>query len=89
MILAQDRIAVLFDFTIALRDHVIGECIETQNCSWPFVTISAFEERHYRFVEQAQVNSVALLPLVEDADRTAWEDYSVANQEWVQKHQRK
>jgi hypothetical protein len=84
VILARDRVSVLFDFTISLRDHVIGQCIETQNCDWPFVTLSAFEERHYRFVEQSKVNEVALIPLVKHEDRREWELYSVAQQGWVQ-----
>eukprot|EP00339_Tiarina_fusa_P017950 CAMPEP_0117077830 /NCGR_PEP_ID=MMETSP0472-20121206/54864_1 /TAXON_ID=693140 ORGANISM="Tiarina fusus, Strain LIS" /NCGR_SAMPLE_ID=MMETSP0472 /ASSEMBLY_ACC=CAM_ASM_000603 /LENGTH=388 /DNA_ID=CAMNT_0004804299 /DNA_START=245 /DNA_END=1407 /DNA_ORIENTATION=+ len=84
VILAQDRVSVLFEFTISLRDHVIGQCIETQNCPWPFVTLTSFEERHHRFVEQERVNEVALIPLVTHDDREEWERYSVEHQGWVQ-----
>jgi hypothetical protein len=58
--------------------------MESQNCSWPFVTLEAFEERHLLFAQKDQADEVAVIPLVSQDERLEWEDYSVANQGWVQ-----
>lgn len=54
------------------------------NETFPLVTIDIFETvaRHAR--EQSGIESIVYSPLVRDADRQAWENYSVANQGWIQ-----
>lgn len=54
------------------------------NETFPLVTIDSFETlaRHAR--EQSGMESIVYSPLVRDADRKAWENYSMVNQGWIQ-----
>ena len=69
--------------TKALRDNIISLCLET-DCIWPFVSIAGFEQRHARFLERSKAKEVALVPLVSDEDRYAWEEYTRDNHGWIQ-----
>ena len=54
------------------------------NQTFPLVTIDIFETigRHAR--EQSGIESLVYSPIVRDDMRQAWENYSVANQAWIQ-----
>jgi hypothetical protein len=66
-----------------MKNNIISLCLET-NCSWPFVTISEFETRHERFLEQSRADEIALVPLISEENRGPWERFSVSSQGWVQ-----
>jgi class 3 adenylate cyclase len=56
---------------------------EGANQVWPFVTLPLFEAQVDSLIDLS-TNWVSLVPLVEEAERQAWEAYTVANHGWIQ-----
>lgn len=49
--------------------------------SWPFVTLSSFQERAATIMDSSGVLYVGFNPIVYQADRTKWENYTYNNPE--------
>ncbi len=55
------------------------------NGTWPFLTHPNFEEEAGIVRKHLAALWVALLPFVNEGERDKWEEYSVANQGWVER----
>jgi hypothetical protein len=53
------------------------------NQTWPYVTMPDFAVRMAKILPLTDAISVNLLPIVHASDRREWEEYSVANDQWV------
>jgi hypothetical protein len=53
------------------------------NRTWPFVTISKFQQRSASARTLSGSYSFGLVPIVSDENRLDWEEYSVANSGWL------
>jgi hypothetical protein len=54
------------------------------NRTWPFVTISKFQERSASARTLSGSYHFDFVPIVTDEDRLDWEEYSVANRGWLE-----
>jgi class 3 adenylate cyclase len=52
--------------------------------NWPFVTIPNFEAQCLKLINRTGSQQVSFSPLVTEAERVAWEKYSVEYQGWLQ-----
>jgi class 3 adenylate cyclase len=55
---------------------------EGANQVWPFVTLPLFEAQVDSLIDLS-TNWVSLVPLVEEAERQAWEEYTVTSRGWI------
>ena len=53
------------------------------NSTWPFVTLTSFQQRASIVKRLTESLHVALLPVVEQKDRTAWEAYVPRRTSWM------
>lgn len=65
--------------TISFTSHA-----DEYNQTWPFVTLPDFEAKADSARAFANSFAMGLVPIVSLEDRTAWEDYSVFNAEWIE-----
>ena len=56
--------------------------IQTNN-TWPYVTVPNYPERGNQLLEVTGVQYSSYGPLITEADRVAWEAWSVKNQGWI------
>ncbi len=54
------------------------------NRTWPFVTISKFQERYASARTLSGSYHFDFVPIVTDENRLDWEEYSVANRGWLE-----
>lgn len=52
--------------------------------TWPRFTMPHFEQRGLKSNELSLALQVTMIPLVHEDERAIWEEYSVANQQWIQ-----
>jgi class 3 adenylate cyclase len=55
-----------------------------RNQTWPFVTIPSFVKKAESMLNLTGAFNVSMNVLVEENEKDAWEEYSVANQGWIQ-----
>jgi hypothetical protein len=56
----------------------------SNSLQWPFVTIPSFEAQASQAIQQTGANYVGITPLVSEADKVAFEEYALSNQDWIQ-----
>ena len=56
----------------------------TPNVEWPFVTVPNYEARSQETLELTEMERITFVPIVPVEQISQWEDYSFANQWWVQ-----
>lgn len=58
--------------------------VEMSGGRWPFVTIPSYEARAQQTLELTEMERITFVPLVPFEQISQWEQYSVANQWWLQ-----
>ncbi|CAB9508033.1 Receptor-type guanylate cyclase gcy [Seminavis robusta] len=71
------------DSFTAVTDSITAHA-QTSESVFPFVTVPFFEVHGHHARDISHVDFFSFCPLVAEANRQAWEDYSVFNQWWVQ-----
>lgn len=81
MEIATDKMGAAGSLVVAIVAHgiALGE-------SWPFVTLSSFQERAATVKRLSGALYIGMNPVVKDADRLAWENYSVYSEDhsWIE-----
>ena len=73
------RVGTIQAFAESITSHALH-----YNMAWPNVTLPDFERQATATSRIAGVMSLFLVPLVQDWQREQWEEYSVANQAWLE-----
>lgn len=60
---------------------------QSENRSWPFVTMNDFQQRCASTKSVSKALLLELFPIVSEVDRYIWETYSVVNQGWISEGQ--
>jgi hypothetical protein len=74
----EQKIAAIAAFGVTITASAV-----VNNSTWPFVTVDQFQERSASSRSLSGCYILQMLPLVEEENRLAWEEYSVANRGWV------
>ena len=74
----EEKIAALAALGVTITATAIAN-----NSTWPFVTIDQFQQRSASSLSLSGCLHLDLAPIVSDENRLAWEEYSVANKEWL------
>ncbi|CAB9521492.1 Receptor-type guanylate cyclase gcy [Seminavis robusta] len=74
---AKRRVDAINNLATAITSHALSSPDR-----WPFVTIPNWERRVTGVLDQAQIISLTLMPIVTNETRPMWETYSVYKQEW-------
>jgi hypothetical protein len=69
--IATSRLGAISSLTVAATAHSIDH-----EKDWPFVTLSWFQHRALTVRLLSGATFISINPIVNDADRRAWEDYS-------------
>lgn len=75
---AQNRLEAVGALAFQIQSYV-----HDANMTWPFVTVSFFEDRVHSMKTLTDAYVISLVPIVAHKDRAAWEEYSVENRQWV------
>ena len=75
---AQNRLEAIGALAFQIQTYV-----HDSNSSWPFVTVSFYEDRVYSMNSLTDAFDVLLFPVVSQKNRRAWEEYAVANVHWI------
>ena len=76
---ALNIVQTLESASLSMTSYVIGKGSE-----WPFVTIPRFEALGDHVMTHTGATAFSLVVLVNGTQRMEWEEYSVANQGWMQ-----
>ena len=82
-----EHVGTELDFTLGAADAFLVDEIniaQLTNQSWPFVTNSRFAVRAAKLRSLTKSLVLITYPFVTDAQRQAWEDYTVKHDSWVQ-----
>ena len=78
--IGRNRISQLGSLAVASIAHGVDH-----SRSWPFVTLSSFQQRAYTTKVNSGLLEVSLNPLVSEEDREEWEEYVVSEDAyWIQ-----
>ncbi|KAL7569354.1 hypothetical protein ACA910_010443 [Epithemia clementina (nom. ined.)] len=83
---AFDAIGSVLDQSLGASDNLMGTAVSHQlftNSFWPFVTIPNFAVKAQKILTLSRASVIGIYPKVMGADRTAWEEYALENQGWV------
>jgi hypothetical protein len=78
---------IAFDNILSTLSHMgltISSYALERNETWPFVTIPSFETKGGALIKTTKAFDVSLNVLVKEKEKALWENYSAANQEWIQ-----
>jgi hypothetical protein len=75
---AQNKLEASGALALDCQIHAI-----LSNSTWPNVTVPYFEERVTATKSLTQAFGVLLFPIVTEADRVGWEEYSVQHRDWI------
>ena len=74
------NMGLMRSFTKSITSYTMNQ----PNVTWPFVTLPDYERQARTIADLCYgVFSVTLIPLVEEKDREAFEEYAVTNQGWL------
>jgi len=76
--IAKTKVAALSSLSVAVIAHGIDH-----SRKWPFVTLSSFQQRASTARSQSGALDIQISPLVLDAQRAEWENYTLHENEWV------
>ena len=86
-ILIIESIEKTLTHNIDVADSFIVNMVSTAhetNQVWPFVTIPSFAVKAFHVLEQTKAFSINVYPVVTPTDRNKWENYTKANNEWIE-----
>ena len=66
----------------ALRVMYTAQALDNNN-TWPFVTLSSFQQRASIVKRLSSGLHVSIFPLVQEKDREQWEEYVPQHQQWM------
>ena len=72
----------MVDTISAMSVTITSYAFETK-VNWPFVTIPDFERRGSQVMKLSGAKYLAFCPLVNETNLPTWEQWSVANQDWI------
>ena len=75
---AQHKLEAVGALVAMVQSYAISS-----NSTWPFVTVPFFEEHVLVSRSLTDAYGVVLYPIVTDANKEEWEDYSVAHRGWI------
>jgi hypothetical protein len=75
---AKQKLEAVASIAGIVQAHAINS-----NSTWPFVTVPFFEEHVLATKSLTNAYGLALFPIVSDANRRKWENYSVENRGWI------
>lgn len=74
---AKRRVGAINNLATAITSHALASVDR-----WPYVTVPDFERQVTGTLDQAQIISLTLMPIVTNETRHEWETYSVYKQDW-------
>jgi hypothetical protein len=74
------KLGAIDSLDISITSYAVGT-----NATFPFVTLPDFDLRAANTLALADTFSVIFVPLVTQANRLKWENYTVQNEEWLTK----
>jgi hypothetical protein len=77
--IAGQKLAAIGSLSVAATSYARSQ----PNTTWPFVTLNDFQQRAATIREISKSLYVSIIPVVAEEDRSAWEDYSVKNMQWL------
>jgi class 3 adenylate cyclase len=78
----EQKIAAIASLGVTFTSYAKKQ-LEQTNTSWPFVTMNDFQQRAASATSLSKAYFLEVLPIVTDENRVEWEEYSVANKEWL------
>ena len=67
----------------SLSTSLTNFALEDEDAEWPFVTIPNSAHHFQSYLSLMNAAAINLLPIVQARQRTKWEKYSIANQDWI------
>eukprot|EP00934_Nitzschia_sp_Nitz4_P007367 Nitzschia sp. Nitz4//scaffold210_size37948//27282//29775//NITZ4_007693-RA/size37948-augustus-gene-0.20-mRNA-1//1//CDS//3329541939//7357//frame0 len=72
------RVSAIQGLSLQFTSYAIAS-----NSTWPNVVLPDFERRVANVRQQSDVISLMIFPFVTKEERSSWEEFSVANQDWL------
>lgn len=87
---AAEKVLIAFEDIVTQRLDAMSSLAiaataygEDQNDEWPFVTLSAFQERASAARKQSKTLYSSVVPLVTYEQRDEWENYTLHEEDWI------